>query len=261
MHQKWTALLAVALLAGCSHNLAYRDFSGDLAPRPEEDEDAAKMVMDDGSVVYTKDRLEIRIRPMTEQELNRQFPSETQRGSNPYTFGNTTWFRTNEVPKRFTVFRVTVKNYQYPKVILPQVGVSIASDNGRNYYALSYKQLYTYFRSFSPGGKAGISTLGGSNPGQRSGNEYRTWTDRLDILNRSMFTHDLVFSGQESEGYLVFEPLHADVNNITVHLEDIAVRFDFRGVPTETIDVDARFHRETGKLYPDGRRELTYSLQ
>lgn len=263
MRCSWMVLgiLGLALFAGvtgCSQyaeRLAYRNHVGSLEPISEEEEDPNKAVTDDGSIVFTQERLEISLRPMSEEELNRQFAAATAAGVNPYTFGDTKWFRVDEVPRRFTVFRLTVKNYQYPKVYIDPTDVLIESDNGRKYYSLSYDQLYVYFRTFSPGGKSG------GEMGDRAGNPYKRWQERMSVLNRTMYPSEQVFSGQEADGYLVFQPLHADVSKITVRIPEVAVRFDYRNVPIETIAVDARFHRETGRLYPDGQLELTYEVQ
>ena len=54
----------------------------------------------------------------------------------------------------------------------------------------------------------------------------------------------MVFSGQEEEGYIVFPVLHKDVSNFTINVPDMAVRFDYKGEPVETIDLAFEFQRE-----------------
>ena len=50
---------------------------------------AAEMVVsDDGTVVYVRDRLEISVRPMTDEELNRQFPLFSKDGGGPAAEGD-----------------------------------------------------------------------------------------------------------------------------------------------------------------------------
>ena len=69
-----------------------------------------------------------------------------------------------------------------------------------------------------------------------------------------MYADEQIFSAQESEGYIVFEPLASDVDQLTVHIDDVVVRFDYKGDPVETTDVEMFFQREIGRVYPDGRR-------
>ena len=109
-----STLSALLFLTGCS----YRYYAEALRPLSEADQDANKTVADDGTVTHTQGRLEVSLRPMTDEELNRQFGSFSRDGAdsrNPYTFGNSTWFRTGDTPQRFTVFRAFISNYQYPR--------------------------------------------------------------------------------------------------------------------------------------------------
>lgn len=263
MRCKWMVLGIVMLavpvwISGCARymdRLAYREYMGVLTPVDQEEEHPQKTITDDGEILFEQERLEIGLRPMTDEELNRQFPSATAQGRNPYTFGDTKWFRYDEVPQRFTVFRLTVKNYQYPKVFIDPTDVQLISDNGRVYHSLTREQLYVYFRTFATGGRSADGA------GERFGNEYHDWQERMSILRRTRFAPEFIFSGQERDGFLVFEPLHGDVSNITVNVPEVQVRFDYRDVPIETLAVTARFHRDTGRLYPDGELKLTYEVR
>ena len=69
-----------------------------------------------------------------------------------------------------------------------------------------------------------------------------------------MYQNEQIFSAQESDGYVVFEPLAHDVDELTVHIDDVVIRFDYKGDPIETSDVEMQFGREVGRIYPDGRR-------
>ncbi len=246
----FTPLLLVGLIfPGCS----YRYYAEDLKPLNEIEQGANKTVADDGTVSYIQARLEISLRPMTDEELNRQFSAYSNEGAdsrNPYTFGNSTYFRTGDTPHRFTVFRMYLSNYEYPKVYLDPQKVYMTTSNGRKYYALSHEQLSRYYRSYIGGG------TGGNEPGML-GNARYIWQERTGILRTTMFPDEQVFSAQQNEGYLVFKPLAPDVDGLTVHIPDVVVRFDFKGDPIEDVDVEMHFEREIGRVYPDGSKVAT----
>jgi predicted small lipoprotein YifL len=218
-------LAALLLLAGCG-----RYFPAPLRPTPDQ---AARMsVNDDGSVTYTQDRLELILQPMTDAQLNRQFAAESAQGAgstNPYTFGNWEPMGSDYTPQRFTVFLLTVRNYQFPKVLLDPVKARMETANNRQYQAMSYAQLDEYFRAYWQG---------------RTGQGRERFESRTDLLRRTLFPRDLVFSGQETHGYIVFPALHDDVTQIKVSIPDIVVRFDYAGQPMESIDIDFAFARE-----------------
>jgi len=246
----WSALLLVLSLtgSGCS----YRYYVGDLKPLNEELQGEGRTVADDGTVTYVHERLEISLRPMSDDELNRQFSAysnEGTRSTNPYTFGNSEIFRTGETPQRFTIFRLRIENYEYPKVYLNPMKIHLTTGNGRTYYALSYEQLYVYFRRYGGGGAGGV--LSGI-----PGNEFGEWRSRIDLLKRTMFPDEHIFSAQEREGFIVFKPLPPDVSRVTVNIPDVVLRFDYKDDPTETTEVTAEFQRPIGRIYPD-RREIS----
>ena len=219
------------VVGGCG-----RYFPQNLQPVAQQAEGMA--VNDDGSVTYTLDRLAINLKPMTDAELNRQFPTASTGGAasvNPYTFGD--WKIPGEdwTESRFTVLQLKVSNYQYPKVVIDPSKTTIFSTNNRVYRSLSYAELYDYFRAFWQG---------------RTGQGRVDFKNRTSILRQSMYTEAAtVFSGSEQEGYLVFPALDDDVLKIRLDIEDIAVRFDFSGAAVETIDLSFSFEREVLRGY------------
>ena len=242
-------LLALLVVPGC----AYRYYVEDLKPLSEAEQGANKTVADDGTVSFSQGRLSISLRPMTDAELNRQFAAYSNEGPdsrNPYTFGNSTYFRTGETPQRFTVFRASVSNYEYPKVYLDPKKVYITTSNGRKYYSLTREMLKVYYRRYIRGGN------GGNAPGV-GGIAYNVWKERDSILLRTMFSDEPLFSAQEREGYLVFKPLAVDIDELSVHFPDVVVRFDYKGDSVEEVDVEMRFEREIGRIYPDGSKVAT----
>ncbi len=234
-------LLAAVLSGGC----AYRPYATDLRPLAETEQAQGSSVEDDGTVTFYQGRLEVSLRPVSDEELNRQFASYSAAGAhstNPYTYGNSKvgWF--GATPRRFTVFMLSIKNYQFPKV---QLGgdIVLTAQNGRKYYALTKEQLDVYYRAYAIA-YAGI--------------EYNEYQNRRDLLSRTTYPRtEPVFSGQEAQGYILFEPLADDVHDITVRIEDLITRFDYSGNPVESVSASYRFRRDIGRILPDGRVQLT----
>ena len=236
---RWGTRLAAVLALGMgASSCGYHHYSTPL--RPIDDQGTAMTVADDGSVTFTQDRLEVRLRPLTDEELNRQFASQSKDGpqsTNPYTFGNTEFWEGDKTRSRFTVFHLAVKNYAYPKVRIDPARIVLRAQNKREYWSLNLQQLDTYYRAYAIGYR---------------GNEYARYQARIDLLRQTMFKNEEVFSGQEVEGFVVFEALHPDVNKIEVLVQDCVLRFDYRNEPIEDVDIPYSFERDIGKEYADG---------
>lgn len=239
MLKRCCILVAALALQGCG----YHYYAGPL--RPQDQQLASMTVTDDGSVIYTQDRLEVRLKPMSDEELNRQFATHSQGGpksTNPYTFGNTKFWDGEQQRSRFTIFRLSVKNYAFPKVKIDPARIVLESENKREYWSLGLQQLDTYYRAYAIGYR---------------GNEYSRYQERLDLLRRTLFKNEEIFSGQETEGFVVFPALHPDVGKIRVMVKDVILRFDFRNEPVEAIDIEYRFDRDIGRIYRDGKVVLS----
>ena len=227
--------------SGCG----YTYYATPLRPAGGQEEEVT--VAGDGSATYARGRLEVRLRPLTDEELNRQFVSHSRSGpasTNPFTFGDTELGEGGQGQPRFTVFHLSVKNYAFPKVRIDPTQIRLAAGNGREYWTLDVRQLENYYRVYVLGYR---------------GNEYDRHQERLDIARSNMFREEAIFSGQESEGYVVFPVLHPDVSQVEVTIYDTVLRFDYRDEPVETVDIRYRFERDVGRLYPDGTRSLPAS--
>ena len=55
---------------------------------------------------------------------------------------------------------------------------------------------------------------------------------------------EMIFSGQERAGFIVFAPLASDVEEFKLRVEGLVLRFDYRNQPVETIDIAYPFNRE-----------------
>ncbi len=234
-------ILALGFLSACGGG--YHHYAGPL--RPVEDQGPTMAVADDGGVTYVQGRLEVRLRPLTDDELNRQFSALSTSGprsTNPYTFGDQEFYEGQETRQRFTVFSLGVKNYAFPKVRLDPTRIELAASNGRTYWSLRFKQLQGYYRAYAIGYR---------------GNEYSRFRARQDLLLNTMLPSESIFSGQEVGGFVVFPALHPDVDRMKVIVHDVNLRFDYRNEPIESVDIVYEFVRDVGRLYTDGTVELT----
>ena len=243
---KPAALVAPVLLAlalGCGHYL----IPGPFQPaRPEQQaatgEGNRMEVFDDGSVTFIQNRLEVSVRPMLDDELNRQFASLSDDMDSPadeiptnaFTFGEWVDPKTGKPPSRFSIFKVSVKNYEYPKVKFDPLKIVISSSNGRDYYPWGKYDVEEYFRRFAPA---------------YNGIGYRRYSERRDMIERAVFPeNEFVFSGQETEGYVIFPVIHSDVDQIDFRIPEMGIRFNFRNESTETLDLNFRFNRDLLKV-------------
>ena len=149
--------------------------------------------------------------------------------TNPYTYGDWKPLGQESAPDRFAVFQLKVKNYAFPKVRVDPSKIYIAAPNGRHYSALSLASLLEYYWPYAVG---------------YSGVTYKYFQEREDVLRRTLFQDKMIFSGQESEGYVVFPSLDYDVEEFTLWIEGMALRFDYRNEPVETVDIPYLFRRE-----------------
>jgi len=222
-------LWALFIAAGCAVPVGYRYFPGPVCSVSEKGQAEGAVVMDDGTVQHSLGRLVIGLKPMADEELNRQFPTVTKEGLNPYTYGTWCPMGEKDTPRRFTVFRLNVKNYEFPKMEVDPIKAEIVTSNGRKYAPFNLLELDNYFSRYAAG---------------YAGNPYKGFRVRMDILKKTLYPKDTVFSGQEQEGYIVFPPLPPDVTDFTVRLRDVVLRFDYRKEPLETVDLSFCFERK-----------------
>jgi hypothetical protein len=235
--------VSLAAVLGCGHYLIPGPFQPAETTRQVVIGEGNKMeVFDDGSVTFIQNRLEVSVRAMLDDELNRQFASLSDDSESPadeiptnaFTFGDWIDPKTGKSPSRFSIFKVSVKNYEYPKVRFDPLKVVITSDNGRDYYAWGTYDVEEYFRRFVPA----FNGIG-----------YRRYSERRDMIERSRYPDsEFVFSGQETEGYILFPVIHSDVAEINFRIPVMGIRFNFRDEPTETLDLTFRFDRELLKV-------------
>ena len=226
------ALGCLLAVAGCG-----RYFPDAFRPLPEEEQGPRMEVRDDGTVAYVYERLEISLRPLTDAELNRTFPAHSNKGAestNPYTYGNWTVMGEDWTPQRFTVFLLRVKNYAYPKVRIDPRGIILTSQSRRRYEALDLLQMSEYYRAQALAW---------------AGNYHARYREQEELLRRTLYKARMVFSGQEDEGYVAFPPMPPDVEEITLTVEDVAIRFNYADEPVEALTLEYTFEREVTRGY------------
>ena len=197
------------------------------------------VVGDDGSVTYSYERLDIGLRPMPDEALNRQFPLHSQQGpvsTNPYTYGDWRPLGESFTPPKYTVFLLEITNYAYPKVRVDPDAIELASATSsyRRYAALKLPELLEYYYAHIQG---------------YAGNAFLRFKERQDILVRTLYSGEMLFSGQETSRFVVFPKLPPDVVEFTVHLRRIALRFNYRDEPVEEMGLAFHFRREVYKGY------------
>ena len=180
--------LVLLALVGCG-----RYFPGPIAPAPENRQETYASVEDDGTITAVFNRLEISLRPMADEELNRQFADYSAAGANsknPYTFGNWKPLGDTYTPPKYTVFSVEVKNYEYPKVHLDPTRITLVSQQaGRAYDPLNRTDILEFYASMIPG---------------YAGNAYSIFQERREILTRTCIPTKTFSAAKKSRGTWCF---------------------------------------------------------
>ncbi len=233
--------VVLLLVCSCGIKLGYRHFAGPILPVGGGEAEQEYVVGDDRSITFLRDRLEVALVPLTAEVLNRQFAAEstTPKGfrqpnphaiaHNPYTYGDWKPPGEEQAPERFTVFLLKVKNYAYPKVKIDPATITITTPNGRRYQAISLAALVEYYLPYAVA---------------YAGNSRANVTSRRDLLRKTLYDAEFVFSGQEKEGYVVFPALDRDIADFEVCIDEMKLRFDYKGEPVEKVDVSYKFRRE-----------------
>ncbi len=234
---------ALALIAGCGYYLVpdpFQPLQSDQQTAPGE---GTRMeVYDDGTVAFIQSRLEISARVMTDDELNRQFAAESvdvsgpanEMPTNAFTYGEWKDPATGNPPQRFTILKVNIKNYEYPKTKFDPLKTVIHSGNGRSYYPWGRYDVEEYFRRFALA---------------YNGLAWKQFRHRIGMIRQAQYPEDeFVFSGQDVVGYIIFPQIHVDVAEITFEIPAVGIRYDFRNEPVETMDLTFRFKRNLHKV-------------
>ncbi len=229
------------LLSGCFLTPPAILYNSHLVPQAVQASADSYIVEGDGAVTYSLSGLRIRVEYMTEEALNGEFPDDSYRGrfsTNPYTYGNWIDPVLGHTPNRFTVFRITVSNDTYAKVLLDPLAAVLRTDLGEVLHSYGipshspHESFERYYRSVR---------------GQ-SGNEFYRFDTRMGNVRSSAYLEDTrVFKGESYSGMLAFAPLDEEVARVQLTLEDFVLKFDASGQPLETVDIFFEFDRKIEK--------------
>ncbi len=230
-------LLAGVLLCGCAGLIPPRlGYQVRMAPVLPEGRGDYSIDYQDSAVVFSKEGALIKIRPMTDDELNVQYPPLFDgRHVNPYTSSARDPLKGYIAP-RFTVFQVTVINMTYAKIELDPAKVELITDAGED------------FRYYDAG-REGANPLGGNSFAKYyktelgiSGNEKELSLERMGIVYKTIFHRSRpVFRDDKRTGMIVFDPLTEDVRAINLRINDFVLSFDANNNPQQTIDIEFSF--------------------
>ena len=138
-------------------------------------------------------------------------------------------------PKRFTVFRVTVTNDIYAKVLLDPMKAYLLTDQGDKLYSFGipasapYESFEQYYRALR---------------GQ-SGNEFYRYDLRMGNVRSSAYLEDqLVFKGESYSGLIAFRALQEQVELVEMVMRDFTFKFDASGQPLESLDIAVSFEHK-----------------
>ena len=233
--------IGLALLSGCIFTPPPIEYNSYLTARSSSTATDHYIVDDDGGAIFALPGLRIRVDYMTDEALNQMFPEDSSDGpfsTNPYTYGDWLDPLLGHTPNRFTVFRVTVSNDIYAKVLLDPIAALLNTDRGEVLHSFGIPS-YSPNRSFERYYR-GIR-------GQ-SGNEFYRFDTRMGNVRSSAFLEDTkVFKGESYSGLLTFSPLEEEVERVQLVLEDFVLKFDASDQPLETVDIFFDFDRKISK--------------
>jgi len=199
---------------------------------------------EDSSVVFDYEGMKVKVKHLTDKELNDEFPDKSykENPTNPYTYGTKKDPEKGYVPPRFTVFQVTVINHPFAKVQFDPAKAVLITDRGdKLYYYDILERDAKHGNSFE---KYYRSRMG------RSGNEKFWYEERMGLVRSTLYRSDAVFKGDKSTGKLVFDPLHPEVKHVKLIFNDFVIRFDPYGTPLDTIDIEFDFDVKQGVITP-----------
>ena len=199
-------------------------------------------LQENGAISWELAGLRLEVEHMTDAKLNALFPDESGRGkysTNPYTYGNWTDTRLGYTPNRFTVFKVTIFNRTQPKVMLDPLAAVLETDQGQflRAYGITSSSPYGNFENYYR-----------SQRGQ-SGNEFYRFELRMGMVRSYNYEEDQpIFKGENYGGFIVFDPVYPETEEVVLILKDFVLRFGAFDKPVEKRDLRFVFKHKVENL-------------
>ena len=209
--------------------------------RPVEIADGYQIDVLDSSAVFVKEGLRLKVRHLSDQELDTQFPDT----DNPFTYRGEVNPELGYVPPRFTVFQIVVNNPTFDKVLLKPEKALLVTDRGM---ILSPYQLT---RAEAMGNPRNFETYWLSR-GVQSGNKQKLYLERMGTLRGATYHRDsFVFKGNSYTGKLIFDPLPKDTEKVTLKFDEFVLEFGIYDIPKTEIDLKFTFSVKNQIVEPD----------
>jgi len=230
----WLGLVGLAL-AGC---LAFPpELRYEVQVRPQEEllgQGGYYWDAEDSSTVFEVEGFRLKLRHLSDAELNDEYARHTFRepNLNPFTYGTDRDLDLGYSPPRFTVFEMTVVNQAYPKVTVDPAKMVLHTDRGGEYgsWAVlkrdgpdSFEQYYMERRG-------------------EGGNEEHYYRERMGVVREALYRRNTwVWKGERYSAKVVFAPLHEEVRAVTLRVPGIVLRVDAYDRATEVVEAELRF--------------------
>ena len=234
VHALWSALL----LAGCTLLYPPRYERVSLLV-PRSDPGPGYTLGEDETIAYAVEGLRVEVRYMTDRALNALWPQESSQGPhsyNAYTYGDYVDPQTGYVRNRFTVFAVSVYNLGFPQVELQPLQSRLTTNRrGEELtpYGITTGSAAHSFESYYRALK-----------GVTGNEDYRFDMRMGQVLTSNYGVGEKIYKGENYSGFIVFDPLADEVEEVRLHIRDFILKFNAFDQPLQTFDIDFRFSRQ-----------------
>lgn len=230
---RWIGMLGLGLLWGCLRlppDLVYQV----RATPAQLQAPAYYFDPQDSTAVFEQEGFRLKLCLLSDAQLNQEYARYTFRepNLNPFTYGRDRDLDLGYTPPRFTVLQVTVFNQSFPKVQLDPAQITLQTDRG---------EVLEYWDVLKRDAKHSFEAYYTDRRGE-GGNEEYYYSQRLGVVREALFRrHTWVFKGDTYSGKVAFAPLHRDVKEVVVQVQDIVLRVDAFDRPKETVEAEFRF--------------------
>ena len=244
---KYLGVLCFTLLCGCQSivNPSLSVYHSDLHATADGIDTSSETILnakqngsyaseDSLSVTFAMEGLRVKVDPLSDDQLNSLFPEDSEKGqfsTNPYTYGNWVDPLKGYCPKRFTVFRVTVTNDIYAKVLLDPMKGTVDGSRDNLLFGIPASAPYESFEQY-------YRALRG-----QSGHEFIVTLMHGQRAQFSLFRRPTGM-GESYSGLIAFRALQEQVELVEMVMRDFTFKFDASGQPLESLDIAVSFEHK-----------------